>query len=292
MPGWDNTARRGERGDIFDGATPELYEIWLRWLLQYTRRHYSGDRRLIFVNAWNEWGEAAYLEPDEEHEYRFLEATARAVLGAPEPSALLAAIRRITDGNGEAHRLLDELDREFRVNAHLWGLIEVRELRGEVSRDRVLAQFQPIERSGVELPGEIVSGSVVGFLDVLDAPMRDQRPDGSVAGELFLSGWIATERTRPVPNSPVVFQLTSLTSSDRYVALVSSRVRRDDVVSHFERTASGIGWMAGSSLYSGYSASLSVGAVAPGSYRLDAIVPCPDGRVGDMLTLRSSILIP
>ena len=57
MSGWDNTARRGHNSHIFHDGTPENYEVWLRRLLDYTRRHHQGDHRLVFVNAWNEWGE-------------------------------------------------------------------------------------------------------------------------------------------------------------------------------------------------------------------------------------------
>ncbi len=66
MSGWDNTARRGYNSHIFHDGTPQNYEVWLRRLLDYTRRHHPGDHRLVFVNAWNEWGEGAYLEPDEQ----------------------------------------------------------------------------------------------------------------------------------------------------------------------------------------------------------------------------------
>ena len=85
MSGWDNTARRGYNSHIFHDGTPENYEVWLRRLLDYTRRHHHGDHRLVFVNAWNEWGEGAYLEPDEQFGYGFLEATSRAVFGVPDP---------------------------------------------------------------------------------------------------------------------------------------------------------------------------------------------------------------
>ena len=34
MTGWDNTARRGINGHIYQGATPENYEVWLRRLAQ------------------------------------------------------------------------------------------------------------------------------------------------------------------------------------------------------------------------------------------------------------------
>lgn len=60
--GWDNSARRGSRGTIFCGETPELLRQHLTRQLERARDLAGTD--LVFFNAWNEWGEGAYLEPD------------------------------------------------------------------------------------------------------------------------------------------------------------------------------------------------------------------------------------
>ncbi len=79
MPGWDNTPRRMERSTIWHHATPELYGRWLEATLEQMRREQPPQRQLVFINAWNEWGEGAALEPDLQHGYRLLEETAAAL---------------------------------------------------------------------------------------------------------------------------------------------------------------------------------------------------------------------
>jgi O-antigen biosynthesis protein len=64
MPGWDNTPRRGARGIVYVGATPALFGQWLEEVLRWTYLFRPPEQRLVFVNAWNEWAEGAYLEPD------------------------------------------------------------------------------------------------------------------------------------------------------------------------------------------------------------------------------------
>ena len=80
MPGWDNTPRRKSLAHLFQGHSPALYGHWLKAAMRWTlARHRSPDERLLFINAWNEWGEGAYLEPDQRFGFAFLQATRDAV---------------------------------------------------------------------------------------------------------------------------------------------------------------------------------------------------------------------
>jgi lipopolysaccharide biosynthesis protein len=77
MPAWDNTARRPDHGTVFAGSSPELFGWWVEQMARQTRASHHGDERLLFVNAWNEWGEGCHLEPDGRYGRQYLEALAR-----------------------------------------------------------------------------------------------------------------------------------------------------------------------------------------------------------------------
>lgn len=79
MPMWDNTPRRINSPMIYEGASPELYKEWLEDILRETRENGELDAPFVFVNAWNEWGESAYLEPDRRYGYAYLQATREAI---------------------------------------------------------------------------------------------------------------------------------------------------------------------------------------------------------------------
>jgi lipopolysaccharide biosynthesis protein len=77
MPAWDNTARRQHEGIVYINSSPEAYEYWLGKAVEIMITRCAGDERLVFVNAWNEWGEGAHLEPDRQYGRGYLEATRR-----------------------------------------------------------------------------------------------------------------------------------------------------------------------------------------------------------------------
>lgn len=69
---WDNTPRRGTKGIVVEGASPEKFEKYFRKKVEMVKKYYSNDYMFIF--AWNEWAEGGYLEPDEKFKDGYLKA--------------------------------------------------------------------------------------------------------------------------------------------------------------------------------------------------------------------------
>lgn len=76
---WDNTCRRGRQAIIITGSTPQLFGSALRTALSSTFSK-PPEERIITINAWNEWGEGMYLEPDQRWGLGYLEEVKRELL--------------------------------------------------------------------------------------------------------------------------------------------------------------------------------------------------------------------
>ncbi|MGB7949977.1 MAG: glycoside hydrolase family 99-like domain-containing protein, partial [Candidatus Binatia bacterium] len=85
-PSWDNEARKPGRGEAYHASTPALYREWLAESCRFAAKEPDPDKRLVFINAWNEWSEGAYLEPDRRYGYAYLQATAEALKGFATPT--------------------------------------------------------------------------------------------------------------------------------------------------------------------------------------------------------------
>ena len=71
FPMWDNSPRRGYKGTVYTNTSPKLF---YDTLLKLQNKIKKDDLDFLYVNAWNEWGEGAYLEPDENNGLAYLEA--------------------------------------------------------------------------------------------------------------------------------------------------------------------------------------------------------------------------
>ena len=76
FPGYDDTPRRGNKGEIIENSSPQKFYGLMRTLF------WLGEKKgneFTFVNAWNEWGEGMHLEPDEKYGYAYLDALKRSL---------------------------------------------------------------------------------------------------------------------------------------------------------------------------------------------------------------------
>ncbi len=81
--GWDNSARRKEEFTVYYNYSLKSYYKWLRIIIEETRRRNPLDKRFMFVNAWNEWAEGTYLEPDEKYGYANINTLSKAIYDLP-----------------------------------------------------------------------------------------------------------------------------------------------------------------------------------------------------------------
>lgn len=116
-PDWDTSARKQQGGAIALRRSSTIgYETWLSREITQQRAEPDGPR-LIVLNAWNEWSECGYLEPDAEYGRALLEATARAKGIAP---ALADEQPAATEDDLKMYDLV--IDPESESTAYRWVL--------------------------------------------------------------------------------------------------------------------------------------------------------------------------
>ncbi|MFM1798161.1 MAG: hypothetical protein RLZZ117_439 [Cyanobacteriota bacterium] len=83
MMSWDNSARRQEGFSVWVNYSIDRFYAWCRHIWQYTIDRQPVDERFIFINAWNEWAEGTYLEPDQRFGFANINALSRAMAHIP-----------------------------------------------------------------------------------------------------------------------------------------------------------------------------------------------------------------
>jgi len=102
-PGFDNSPRRIGRTFLsFTECTPKNFGRWLYNALCRKCDFGNSDENFVFINAWNEWAEGNYIEPDQKWGRGFLEEIKEAIgrydsFGVPETFDL------------ERHQVFDDL---------------------------------------------------------------------------------------------------------------------------------------------------------------------------------------
>ncbi|PWB82454.1 MAG: lipopolysaccharide biosynthesis protein [Methylocystaceae bacterium] len=261
MPSWDNTSRRGKSGHVFHGASPELYETWLSQVVSDVRQRLAGDKRIAFVNAWNEWAEGAHLEPDRRYGRRYLEATRRAVSGQSNWRTVLDGLElRDELDEHQLPRLVQTLKSQFTA------LQEANDFLSRKLKDKEIAWGQSVFTDNV--PIGIANNAIVpgGRLEI---DRLNQYWSGlwHVLHRhecLILHGWSFVPGLHVGSDTNSFLSLVEVSTGARFFAAVWDRIQRPDVVSATNSSDS-------EALWAGFRFVASLGNVPPGEYLIKMI---------------------
>jgi len=78
-PNFDHSPRSAYRGVILHNSTPNKWFNFCKKAIETTTNKFEGDYNILFIKAWNEWGEGNYLEPDSKFGKEYIIATAEAL---------------------------------------------------------------------------------------------------------------------------------------------------------------------------------------------------------------------
>jgi len=197
-PSWDNDARREARGTSWFGATPARFERWLTGAIDHANAHPFAGEPLVFINAWNEWAEGAYLEPDVHYGHAVLNATKRAVYGLrqTEREAPILLLGHDAHRHGSQLLLLNMariLTQGFNLPVHI-----VLKEGGDLVRE-----YQKFSRTTI-----LEAESLLDHVDQHGTPLNRYR--AAIANTTVSGDLIPTLKRAGVPSVVLVHELPTL----------------------------------------------------------------------------------
>jgi hypothetical protein len=228
MPGWDNTPRRGRKGFAFVKSSPERYGVWLEAALKDTRTRFGEGERLIFINAWNEWGEGAILEPDQANGRKYLEMTRAALqddIGWEQQLARFADAgerdererlgRAITAQIQSYHRTLDFMIHQ-QTNIDTPKASDGKIIRASEIWPDGLLQDQPL-------------GKALGSIDQLGPPNHQQKEPLLRHKPIQFHGWMVLVGYVPNQAPPLYLAFIHKETRQVFFATLTKRFLRPDL---------------------------------------------------------------
>ena len=265
MPSWDNTSRRGKAGNVFFNASPEVFEAWLSVLCAQTQRDNPSGKRFVFVNAWNEWSEGAYLEPDRKNGHRNLKAvrsalsTRNMLLGTallPESSVNQAVFQR------QAREMIATL---VRANQQILRFIS------DHSHWQQGGSSPFIKRPSSAIRVVRYAETGTSNIETVNGRHNQNSQITMLRGQkVHLKGWCRIPGVWLSESLPIFFHLlegSQGAQGSEYIAAVNERQERQDVANVFEDSQG---------QWYGFVSLLDVQAVHPGSYDLAILIGIPN----------------
>lgn len=298
MTAWDNTARN-KNGSIYFTKTTRDYEIWLKQVIEYTRQEPDPDYRLIFINAWNEWAEGTYLEPDRVNGYRYLEATRQALADSNDWKCLIARLADDKDmPRDEKNQIADRLGKmiesrdrsiQFLSTVYETGLALCRREKRVVFHPHPPSQNAFAAVYGVNNLFQLSNGKYakLAFLQIFHEPdLNRRKPFQEESGGIFqidlldstrgllpgiclstfrsvyVAGYFFIDDVSITRESILYLTLKNLHHPTQYYAAIPERIERQDVVNIFDEIPET------STRFCGFEGYLSFQHVEPGEYIL------------------------
>lgn len=79
LPRWDKTPRKGRDAQIYINSTPEKFGESIDLALDKIKNK-EYEHKILFLFAWNEWGEGAYMEPDIKFGHGYLDMLKKKII--------------------------------------------------------------------------------------------------------------------------------------------------------------------------------------------------------------------
>ena len=117
--GWDNTARRPKNATVYHNFTISAFKEWLADISEITVKNHNADDRFVFINAWNEWAEGTYLEPDRRYGYAALEAVRQVLLNQTNSKKGIIYVSHDACYNGAqllSLNIIEQLSKVYKYN--------------------------------------------------------------------------------------------------------------------------------------------------------------------------------
>ena len=78
IPNWDRSPRAGKRATIWYNYKPEYFKKQVELACDLIKNK-PPEKRILFLMAWNEWGEGNYMEPDLQYGHGYINALREAL---------------------------------------------------------------------------------------------------------------------------------------------------------------------------------------------------------------------
>jgi hypothetical protein len=273
MPSWDNTARRLDRAHIFADHSPALFSIWLNDAFAKTFADKAGNK-YVFINAWNEWAEGAYIEPDAQNGTSRLLALKTVVEGGSHPDLALKTLRSLAEitGGSASQIVRQSVDTLEQALSASYAVLE--ELRSLVAKERspyeLFMPILPTNKPWLSTTKAVFLPGAIGSFDRLGSVAFQNGIRVGKKRTLYASGWVLPQAFEEAGRKTHFMLILSDEGGRSFFYESIHTFYREDVAKHLSD------WPLELAANSGFQMNIDVEHLPPGNYIATVGVACGD----------------